>query len=231
MTAGPFRHGAVMRVIGMALIATVGIGATGKTAACYVHSGQYQLLKVQHALSVPVSLATRQALVAGDLCDIPRATAEQRTAALKQLTAIVGFFGKQAERDAVAAADAPSFAILLTESGLWTGFTPTPSGTWQVRQHLSGPKADDVVIVLSDPAMAALLQGRMTAAQASEKGLLETATGSPAGKLSEVAFGQLVDRFARSGYAGFELKPNLPVFRFANPLLFVVDRRFDGTKQ
>jgi len=218
MTAGRFRHGAVMRLIGMALIATVGICATGNTSACYVHSGQYQGLTVQHALSVPVSLATRQALVAGDLRDIPRATAEQRTAALKQLTAIVGFFGKQAERGVVAAEDTPGFAVLLTESGLWTGFTPTLSGTWRVRQHLSGPKADDIVIVLSDPTMVALLQGRMTAAQASEKGLLETATESPAGKLSEVAFGQLIDRFARSNYAGFELRRKLPVFGFTNPI-------------
>jgi hypothetical protein len=203
----------------MALIATVGIGAAGKTTACYVHSGQYQGLKVQHALSVPVSLATRQALVDGELRDIPRATAEQRTAALKQLTAVVGFFGKQAERDVVPAADAPSFAVLLTESGLWTGFTPTSSGKWQVRQHLSDPGQDDVVIVLSDPTMAALLQGRLTVAQAAERGLLESAaSGSSGVKRSEAAFSQLVDRFAQSNYAGFELRPKLPVFGFTNPI-------------
>jgi hypothetical protein len=193
-------------------------------AACYVHKGQYQGLQVSHALSIPVSVSTRQAIVAGDLEDIPRATESNRQAALKQLTAIVGFFGKLSASGPMPSA--PDFAVLLTESVLWTGFSVGTEGRWRVHQHLSGPADDDVVIVVSDPTMAALLKGRLSVELAAEKGLIDTAQGSALSQqLSLAAFGQFVDRFAASHYAGFRLKPELPRFQFANPLTSLAEVR------
>lgn len=209
----------------MALVgAVVGILSMPQALGCFVHTGSYQGLTVQHALSIPVSLSTREAIVAGELEDIPRDTSGARAAALKQLVAVVGLFGKVSERDNSAAA-VPSFAVLLTESGLWTGFRTLEGQGWQVRQHLSGPAAQDVVIVVSDPAMAALLKGDMTVAQAADKGLLRTADGSPESKRSLDAFAGLVDGFAHSPYARFRLKKTLPSFGFANPLSSVADSR------
>jgi hypothetical protein len=225
MTIRHQRHAAARACFTAFAAALVGLAqGTSEAFACYVHSGQYQGFQVSHALSVPVSVSTRQAIVDGNLRDIPRATASERRLALKQLAAVVGFFGKLSESGQTPAA--PDFAVLLTESGLWTGFSTEPNDQWRVRQHLSGPKDTDVVIALSDPTMAALLQGRMTVERAVAQGLLETAEVSAASqRRSLVAFDRFIDRFARSNYAGFQLIPKLPDFRSANPLSSVIDAR------
>jgi hypothetical protein len=225
MTIRNQRHTSAKACFTAFAVVLVGLAqGTGEAFACYVHRGQYQGLQVSHALSVPVSVSTRQAIVAGNLRDIPRATAGERQLALQQLAAVVGFFGKLSED--TQAPTAPDFAVLLTESGLWTGFSITTNDQWRVRQHLSGPKDTDVVIALSDPTMAALLQGRMTVEHAAAQGLLETAEVSAASQRRSLAtFDRFVDRFARSNYAGFQLKPKLPDFRSANSLSSVIDAR------
>ena len=218
MTAVQKRHASPARLRGIALVgAVVGILSVPPALGCFVLTGSVQGFTVQHALSLPVSLSTRQAIVAGELEDIPRDTTAARTAALQQLVAIVGLFGKVSERHDSASA-VPDFAVLLTESGLWTGFNALAGQGWQVRQHLEGPAAQDVVIVVSDPAMAALLKGNMTVAQAADKGLLRTADGSAESEHSLEAFAALVERFAESPYAKFRLKDKLPSFGFAEPL-------------
>ena len=187
---------------------------------CYVHSGQYQGLQANHALTIPVSVATREAIVSGELRDIPRRDSTQRLLALQQLTTIVGLFARKSSNAEATAA--PDFALLLTESGLWTGFSAVGDNAWQVRQHLSGPRENDIILIVSDPAMAALLQGRMSVDQAVQQGVLAASDASPSSQRSLAAFSHFVDGFAQSGFARFRLDKNLPNIRFSNPLSSIV---------
>ena len=185
--------------------------------ACYVHQGQIQGLQTRHELSVPVSVATWQAIHTGQLTDIPRATEEQRLAALQQVSTIVGLFGKYSESCSNAAV--PGFAVLLTESGLWTGFSAQNKETWKVRQHLSGPAENDVVLVISDPAMATLLQGKMTVEQSIQNGLLEI-SDVPEAEQSLMCFSHLISKFSQTNLARFKVDGKIPKLRFSRPTVF-----------
>jgi len=65
----------------------------------------------------------------------------------------------------------PSFAVVLIGPMLWTRFQPTGAGL-EMTAHVTGPAPDDVVVVTDAPVLAALVDGRLTAAQARERGLL-----------------------------------------------------------
>jgi hypothetical protein len=65
----------------------------------------------------------------------------------------------------------PAFAIMLIGPVLWTRFEPNDDGL-KMTPHAGGPAPGDVVVVTDEPVIAALVEGRLTAAAAGELGLL-----------------------------------------------------------
>ena len=59
--------------------------------------------------------------------------------------------------------------VLFVESGLWTRFA---GGAAEL--HATGPQPGDAVIVTSEAVVAAILDGRMSAGEAAQRGLLFT---------------------------------------------------------
>lgn len=138
--------------------------------ACKLHiPTNYDGLGAAHPASVPVSLATRQAVVSKSLVDIPRATKQQKHTALAQ---IEGRF-----RELIGAApkivpDTPlAFSIYLTESNHWAHFDYDGNG-WTVIEDHPLDHQDDVTLVLSDTALMNLLSKSMEPQKARELGVL-----------------------------------------------------------
>jgi hypothetical protein len=65
----------------------------------------------------------------------------------------------------------PAFAIMLIGPALWARFEPNADGL-AMAPHVGGPAPGDVVIVTDEPVVAALVDGRLTAAAAAELGLV-----------------------------------------------------------
>lgn len=65
----------------------------------------------------------------------------------------------------------PAFAIMLIGPALWTRFEPKGEGL-AMTPHVGGPAPGDVVVVTDEPVIAALVDGRLTAAAAGELGLV-----------------------------------------------------------
>jgi hypothetical protein len=65
-----------------------------------------------------------------------------------------------------------SASVLLIESGLWTRFTFRAGGV-VVEPHVAGPKDGEAVIITSEAALNAILDGRLSIEQGLEKGLLK----------------------------------------------------------
>jgi hypothetical protein len=62
-------------------------------------------------------------------------------------------------------ASAPPMSLLLVDAGLWTQFHP-------LAVHAAGPRPGDAVILTSDAVLAAVLEGRLPAQLALERGLI-----------------------------------------------------------
>ena len=192
------------RALTWALVSLIALVNNENAVACYVHTGQYQGLQIENAASIPVSVATRRAILAGEIEDIPRTTREERIEALKRLAYIVSVFGNISQ-EKPAHPPATSFSIFLTESGLWTRFYAEDM-SWIVQQHRTSSEPGDTVIVISDPAMMALLKGEINSKMANELGVLITEGDKENSKTSLIAFGQLTSAFASSNYANFDLR-------------------------
>jgi hypothetical protein len=103
--------------------------------------------------------------------------------ATKQLRGL----GLRFTQGAVSASTAPSMAVLLVESGLWTRYTRTAEGiTPQV--HVAGPDPVDAVIVTSEAVITAVLAGRLTARQAFDRGLIVVDGPAKAAREAEALF-------------------------------------------
>jgi hypothetical protein len=171
-----FRRAASGALLTTLVAVSSGLILIDEAAACYIHSRQVSGLQVGHPLSIPVSLSTREAIIAGDLLDIPRATEQQRLSSLRELSGAVDDFALLLRDSEFTKRQ--DFAVFLTESGLWTGFSYSDDESWRVQQHLSGPGSSDIIIVVSDAAMVALLNGKMTVAQALRSGVLRSEQAS-----------------------------------------------------
>jgi len=79
--------------------------------------------------------------------------------------------------EAIESADTPSngpdVAIVLIDAMLWTRFVHAGDGQHLgVVSHAAGPREGDLVVVTDDPVLHAINGGRLTLAEAREKGLL-----------------------------------------------------------
>ena len=196
------------RALTCALVLIIALVNNEQANACYVHAGQYQGLQIENAASIPVSVATRRAILAGEIEDIPRNTRQERIEALQRLGFIVSVFGNYSKKRPVLAV--ASFSVFLTESGLWTRFYAKDK-YWIVQHHINSPQPGDTIIVISDPAMVALLSGKIKPKMASELGVLHAQGNEEGIKSSLVAFEDFTSAFASSHYAQFDLRRMIKV--------------------
>jgi hypothetical protein len=138
--------------------AILAIGALGATASAPAHACGYHVaiggVSVVHPTSIPVAVAIHAAVRDGRLAllaDAPaplallRANGAMRTLA----TALQS-----------ATPDLPPVALVLVEAHLWGRAVPGAGPTsWQA--HTDGPASGDVIVVTGEPALAALLDGRL----------------------------------------------------------------------
>jgi hypothetical protein len=72
---------------------------------------------------------------------------------------------------AITGGDVPPFSVVLIGPMLWTNYRPIGTAL-DMTPHAGGPLSGDVVIVTDVPVIAALVEGRVTAQQARELGLM-----------------------------------------------------------
>ena len=87
----------------------------------------------------------------------------------------VGRLRDIAQRLSAAAASLPrldaAISLVLVESDLWARFEPTEQG-FELAAHTSGPRPGDIVVVTSEGGLAAVMEGRLAASAAFERGLI-----------------------------------------------------------
>jgi len=157
---------AVRHPAGTALVAAW-LAATlpGAAFGCGYHVELAGGVTTAHAASIPVALAVHDGIGSGRLerlADVPPALAVLRAnGALRMLAAMLE----------PGTATMPAVAVVLVEAHLWSRIVPASAGT-QLQFHADGPAPGDVVVVTGEPALRALLDGRMSWEAAIASGLV-----------------------------------------------------------
>jgi len=136
----------------------VAVGALGAAASATVGACGYHLaiggVSVVHPSSIPVAVAIHAATSDGrltPLADVPAPLALVRANGAMRNFATALQSG---------AADLPPVALVLVEAHLWARAVAVDGrASWQA--HAEGPANGDVIVVTGEPALAALLDGRL----------------------------------------------------------------------
>ncbi|QKS28590.1 MAG: hypothetical protein FAZ92_03037 [Accumulibacter sp.] len=160
-------------VLAAALVAVLGIAPAG---ACGLHGAVDNPFTTRYPGSLGVALDTRQAVVNGQLAALPEvdaAAASQRLEErLEQLRARLEKAGLRG-----------GFALLVVEFGHWARFAASANRV-RIVTHAT-PMIDDPVLLTSEPALAALLDGHLTAAAAERAGLVRWTGNAPPAALGQ----------------------------------------------
>jgi len=160
----------------------VALGALGTTASAPVPACGYHVaiggVSVVHPSSIPVAVAIHTAVSEGrlaPLADVPAPLALIRAnGAMRNFAAAL-----QSDPSGV-----PAVAVVLVEAHLWGRSAPAEGrAAWQA--HADGPANGDVILVTGEPALAALLDGRLRWDAAIASGLVVVA--GPAEARAQVA--------------------------------------------
>lgn len=146
---------------GLALL----LGSASPTSDACGYDGMAADLAIAHPASLPVALAIHDAY---------------RTKLLTKPVALPGSFGMRRalimlEKLRVALAplvQGDSFSLLLVEPGLWAHFDGT-GAQLQVTLHVAAPGADGNAIITGEGVLLALAQGKLSAEQALQAGLIQ----------------------------------------------------------
>ena len=139
-------------------VAILAIGILGATASAAANACGYHVaiggVSVVHPTSIPVAVAIHAAVRDGQLAPIAEAPAPlallRANGAMRTLAMAL-----QAQ-----APDLPPVALVLVEAHLWGRVVPGAGpASWQA--HADGPAIGDVIVVTGEPALAALLDGRL----------------------------------------------------------------------
>jgi len=160
----------------------VAVGALGAAASAAVSACGYHLaiggISVVHPSSIPVAVAIGAAVSEGrlpPLADVPAPLA------LIRANGAMRNFATALQSDT---SDLPPVAFVLVEAHLWGRSTPAEGRmSWQA--HAEGPANGDVIVVTGEPALAALLDGRLRWDAAIASGLVVVA--GPAEARAQVA--------------------------------------------
>jgi hypothetical protein len=134
--------------------------------ACGFHGGAMAELSASHPRSLDVAIAVREAYDHAQLQALepaPPALGFVRARLMLQA------FAPQAATAAGTASG--SAAVLLVESGLWTRYTFGADGA-AAEPHVSGPLPGEPVIVTSEAALSALVDGTLALDRAAALGVL-----------------------------------------------------------
>ena len=160
----------------------VAVCALGTTASAPVPACGYHVaiggVSVVHPSSIPVAVAIHTAVSEGrlaPLADVPAPLALIRAnGAMRNFAAAL-----QSDPSSL-----PAVAVVLVEAHLWGRALPGAGPlSWQA--HAEGPANGDVVVVTGEPALAALLDGRLRWDAAIASGLVVVA--GPAEARAQVA--------------------------------------------
>lgn len=197
-----FRRYAVLATVLLAL------APRGPATACGYEGVPGNSFGMIHPGSFEVAYAIRQAIDAG-LLEEPAATAAMQGqagywAAVRRLDRLQALLAASPAAQTLAAT-----SMIFVDSSLWSRFTPATGGV-ALEVHTAGPAADDLVLVTGEGVLAAVLEGRLTAAVALERGLI-LLEGEPAAvaALSVV----LQQALADPGAAAVAAKPKLRLFK------------------
>lgn len=126
-------------------------------------------LQTAHPASVAVSVATRQAIDAHSIKDIPRLSKQAKLEALQRIEQRFHELTEVAEH--LASQEPLVFSVYLTESNHWTRFNYADNH-WVVDAHQPSADPREVVMVLSDTALMNLLDKSLKLREAQALGVL-----------------------------------------------------------
>jgi hypothetical protein len=136
----------------------VAIGVFGATGTAHVGACGYDIavggVSVVHPSSIPVAVAIGTAVSEGRLAPLAEAPAPL---ALVRANGAMRTFAMALRTDS---AGLPPVAFVLVEAHLWGRAVPGP-GQVSFQAHADGPASGDVIVVTGEPALAALLDGRL----------------------------------------------------------------------
>ena len=154
-------------VMGVALATSV---ASFPVIACMVHIATIPGgLKTAHPSSVTVSVATRNAINANSIKDIPRHSKQAKLEALQQIEQRFHALTEVAKH--MMSQESLVFSVYLTESNHWTRFIYTDNH-WVVNVHQPSVDPHEVVMVFSDTALMGLLDKSLKLRDAQVLGVL-----------------------------------------------------------
>lgn len=170
-----WRSGAARRARAQAVrraVASIAIGALGATASALASACGYHVaiggVSVAHPSSIPVAVAIHAAVSEGRLA--PLADAPSPLALIRANGAMRNFaVALQSDTS-----DLPPVALVLVEAHLWGRVVPG-AGPMSWQAHADGPASGDVIVVTGEPALAALLDGRLRWDAAIASGLVVVA--------------------------------------------------------
>jgi len=158
---------AVRRMLAVAAIGALGATAPTAASACGYHVA-IGGVSVVHPSSIAVAVAIHAAVSDGRLSALAEAPAPL---ALVRANGAMRNFALTLGPDTV---DLPPVAFVLVEAHLWGRVVPG-AGPASWRAHADGPADGDVIVVTGEPALAALLDGRLRWDAAIASGLVVVA--------------------------------------------------------
>ena len=139
--------------------------AAAPAGACGYHGLIGASFSASYPGSIDVAIALRSAL---DRNQLKAAPAMPPLMGLVRSTRWLEDFGRWAGQHA---ALAPDFAVLLVEPGLWTRYRKQGSG-FAMESHVATPASGDVVLITGEPALQALVERRLSLADAVKAGVV-----------------------------------------------------------
>lgn len=139
--------------------------AAAPAGACGYHGLIGDSFSASYPGSIDVAIALRTSLDRKQLKAVP---AVPPLLGLVRSTRWLEDFGRWAGSSA---AGAPDFSLLLVEPGLWTRYRKQVGG-FAMEAHVSAPSAGEVVVITGEPALQALVERRLTLADALKTGVV-----------------------------------------------------------
>ena len=166
------KHGTATASIVLAGIATILLVYAQRAHTCGLEPGINGGITVSYPGSIDVAIAVAGARSNGLL---PPANNEATANEVRLQNILADLRRLQARLNAarieVADADPATFSLVLVGPGLWSHYRMTAGGV-HGNYHTAGPLADEAVVLTHATALRAMLDGSLSAEQASELGLI-----------------------------------------------------------
>lgn len=166
-------------------------GSVGRTAACAYHSGGKAF--AAHPGAIDVAMAIQAAADAGTIEPQSASVPPASMVAYHRMVRQIEQFRNMLEAAGKRRNAAPAFSLLLVEFALWSRFEPEPAGI-ELAIHTAGPDSDEPVVLTTGGVLRAVLEGRLSAADALHRGLIRVEAATEA----KLALFELLSAAAKS---------------------------------